>query len=80
LTTSSGTFGHLRGGGGLFDRLDELADASANLAGGVLEGGQGFLVASGFARGVGDAPMHQLDIGAATRSAEDERRVDGIEA
>jgi hypothetical protein len=73
-------FGHLRGGGGRFDCLDEKVDASAKFRGGALERGQGFLVASGFARGVGDAPMHQLDIDAATRSAEDERRVDGIEA
>jgi hypothetical protein len=35
-------------------------DTAAKLGRGALERGQGFLVASGFARGVGDAPMDQL--------------------
>jgi hypothetical protein len=43
-------------GGGLFNRLDEKADAGAQLAGGALERGQ----RSVLARWVGDAPMDQL--------------------
>src|SRR5687767_9727679 len=60
FTSSSGTFGHLLIGGALLDRLDEKADAGAKLGGGLLVRGQRFLVASGFARRIGDAPMDQL--------------------
>src|SRR5829696_9855648 len=60
LTSSSGMFGDLLGGGGRFDRLDEEVDAGAKCNRGAFERGQGLLVAAGFARGVGDAPMDQF--------------------
>src|SRR5512132_1752673 len=60
FTSSSGTFGDLPSGVGRFDCLDEKPDAGAEFGGGALERGQGFLVASWLACGVGDAPMDQL--------------------
>src|SRR4051812_39640107 len=60
LTSSSGTCGHLPGGGGLFDCLDEKLDAGAELVRRALERREGLLVAPGLARGVRDAPVDQL--------------------
>src|SRR4051794_40784102 len=50
---------HLRSPPGVFDRLDEKADARGQLGRGALERGKGLVVASGLARGVGDAPVDQ---------------------
>src|SRR5215211_4603039 len=51
--------GYLPCGRGLFDRLDEKGDAGVELLGRALERGQRLLVASGLARGIGDAPVDQ---------------------
>src|SRR4051812_42579156 len=57
LTRWSG-MGHLLPG--CFDRADEETDAGLELGGGALERGPRLLVASGLARGIGNAPVDYL--------------------
>src|SRR4051812_33156236 len=60
FTSSSGTCGYLLVGGRLCDRVDEKADASAQLGGAALERRQGVLVGAGLAGRVRDAPVDLL--------------------